>query len=279
MTTTLMEPEHGEGRTESDALIELALAAKEPIQIADHGHAQTLLIDGMAVLIDYEKQLPAPARGRGTVHAHSLDAVGVLVGQYRTATGRTVTYADHERKVLTTVLDDHLGSDSPGWQQWRIVYQLKRTPAWEAWRAMSGNYRTQAVFAEFIEDHVHEITDPDAGDLFELAQTFHAAVNTEIRSARRLSDGRTNLVYSEDVVATGGTNIEIPARISFRVPMFEGAGAEDLTARFRWRRQGTEIVFGLVIDRPDEREREAFDDIIGTADERFDWPVVEAAAP
>ncbi len=97
-----------------------------------------------------------------------------------------------------------------------------------------------------------EIVEPAAADMLELAQSLHVSKQSEFTSDKRLADGRVQFAYRQEQTATAGANgnIDIPTRITLRIPPFDGwLTAFTLSARFRYRMRAGTLTMGYIIDR------------------------------
>lgn len=210
---------------------------------------------------DLEKYGSAPRRSRGTVNVHDAHSFVVAV----TERGAATAYADEEKTALVAILNDD-SPDFPGWRDYRVSLALRPTPEWTAWKD-GQQLGDQQRFAERIEDGLPEIVEPAGAIMLEIAQTFHASVGVEFRSANRLTDGQTQLAYIEDTKASAGKagNVTIPETFKLVVRPFIGSDRFEVDARLRYRVAGGKLQIGYVLVRPDEVERNAFNDVVATA--------------
>lgn len=156
-------------------------------------------------------------------------------------------------RVAVCVLDDHHIGE-PGWGRHVATLDLDLDPAFKAWRKADGVLMAQAEFAEFIEDHLPEITDPDGATLLEIVSTITASSSIQFLSAERLADGTRKFTWSEDQTATAGTagELEIPEAFTIAAPVYLHSGPVTLTARLRYRIGQGGLRIGLKLDRPDD---------------------------
>lgn len=199
-----------------------------------------------------------PRRSKGKISLHDAESFVTAVKERGTAT----VYADEEAMALVAVLNDDT-TDTPGWRDYRAELVLRRTPEWKAW--LDGqDLGDQERFAERIEDGQPEIVNPPAAVVLELAQHFHAATAVDFKSAQRLADGQTQLVYVENVQATAGKSgdIKIPETFDLVVRPFIGADLFKITARLRYRVRGGKLQIGYTLVRPEAVERDAFNDVV-----------------
>ncbi len=263
-------------------------AARPLVQTVDHtadphvivtatpsGHGSVTTIEH-----DLERYLPGPQRQRGTVQAYTA-AGFVAAFQQRTIEGSPATiYADLDTCRLTAVLNDDI-DDTAGWRDHRITYRPQPTPEWAHWTSHQGLV-SQAEFAAALEEGETELIDPAPTVMLEIAQTFHASTSAKFKQHGRLRDGRTQLVYEEDIDAKAGDGeglVTIPDTFTIRVRPFYGAEDVDVPCRLRYRVERGDLRIGYTIHRPDEVVRTSFiEDVVGhVAGELSGWPVIDAA--
>ena len=224
-----------------------------------------------------ERDLPAPARNRGTTVVDSADDLVLAVNQRQT--GPVALYAQERELSIVAVLNDGHGG-SPGHGDYKVVAQLRRTPDWQAWLDGQGMH-DQVEFAEFIEDHLTDIVSPPAADMLELAQTFHAHTSARFSTTQRLQSGRVALNYEEDqeVSAGGDRTIEIPTTFEIAVRPFYGTDRVKVQARLRYRALRGTLTLGWQLNRPDEVERVIFAEQAESAANQLELAVINGAPP
>lgn len=238
------------------------------------------------VTFDTEARLPHPLRTTGTVVLETTDSLIEYVNHHRfryDEPNEAVAYvlARHtEGPRIVVVLNDTeqtkgsyeeidgrhqpvVVSGAPGWRDHRAVLQFTPTPGWQRWvNAHKASNLTQVEFAELVEDGLTEIAEPAGADLLEMAQTMQASTSASFRSAHRLTDGRVQFAYVEDINATAGADgtLTIPSSITLVVAPFEGAAARPVKARLRYRMNGGKLSFRIIIDDIDGVVRAALAD-------------------
>jgi len=200
---------------------------------------------------------PTPERITGTVHVSDVPSWLAYWGKH--ANTSSEVYARRDMGQVVGVLNAS-GTAAPEWGDHRVVLSLERTPEWLQWRSNDGRLITQQQFAEFIEDHLAEIVEPDAATMLELAQSFEASIGGKFKSATRLASGERRLILEETIDARAGqtAELDIPSRLTLSVRPFKAGEPAEVTARFRYRIEGGSLKLGYVLDRPDDREDEAF---------------------
>lgn len=229
-------------------------------------------------------------------HVERVDLTGPEhTGQIARKTGRTVVrdaasflaywakhhddasevYADVEQLSVTAVLDAH-ANDQARFGEHRLHLQLRRTKAWEEWLTLDGKLVDQDRFANFLEDHLPNLVEPDAATMLEIAQSIKASTKGEFQSSSRLQSGERKFSYTEDIKASAGAkgDLTIPEVFQIAVPPFEGATAYTMRARFKYRLGGGQLALGYKLEQPEERARAAFAEILAEIADSITVPVL-----
>ena len=268
----MTDPATAELATGGDAQViaDLAQAAVGPTLIEDDLQIVVVPTGHHVERIDTSAMQPCPRRAKGA--ASTVNNVTAFIELVSRHMSDSVTlWANPDDPQIIAVLNDHhptadkaadreSGTIQPGWRDWRVGLTMLRSDAWEEWRSVHRTSLGQTEFAEFVEDHLLDIIDPDGADLLEIAQTFQATTKVEFKSSKRLATGQEQLVYSEEIAASAGRagEITVPQQFTIRTPIFVGEREVDIPVRLRYRIRGGDLTIQLVIDRPDERERDHF---------------------
>ena len=219
---------------------------------------------------EYTGQLPRKT-GRTVVR----DAASFLTYWTKHHDDASEIYSDVEQLTVTAVLDAH-SADEPGFGEHRLHLQLRRTKAWEEWLSLDGKLVDQDRFANFLEDHLVSLVEPDAATMLEIAQSIKATTKAEFQSSSRLQNGERKFSFVEDTKATAGSkgDIAIPEVFKIAVPPFEGADAYSMTARFKYRLGNGALALGFKLEQPEERAKAAFADVLAAIAEGLDTPIL-----
>lgn len=211
-------------------------------------------------VLDLSPWAKNPARRSGGVVLDEPASFDAYVNEFK-AEGATRLYANLEGAQLIAVFNDDQASASAGaWRDHRATLRLKRTPEWTAWRSRSGKKDGQREFAEFLEEHLDDITQPDAADLIEIARTFTASNKVTFRSGVNLTNGETRFQYDEELEGKAGATgqIDIPREFGLSLAIYEGTEKLEVTARLRWSLRDGNLLIGYVLVDADRLERESF---------------------
>lgn len=216
------------------------------------------------------------ARKTGTTTVR--DAASFLTYYTKHHDENTEVYSDVEQLSVTAVLDAHQ-TNSPRFGTHRLVLGLRRTKAWAEWLNLDGQLVDQDRFANFLEDHLPNLVDPDAATMLEIAQSIKATTKAQFQSSSRLQSGERKFVFTEDTTTSAGArgDLAIPETFKIAVPPFEGADAYSMTARFKYRLNGSTLTLGFKLEQPEERAKAAFADILGAISEGINTPILNGS--
>ncbi len=159
----------------------------------------------------------------------------------------------------------------PQWGDHRVSLTLEVTPEWARWMAGDRKALSQEQFAEFIEDNLTDIIEPNAADLLDVAQMLQGKKTVTFKSGKRLGNGQSALEYTEEIATTGGrTNdtLTVPEKFKLGLVPFVGGDGVEITGRLRYRiSDGGKLSFIYVLDRPHLVIRNAFNAIR----DRIEW--------
>lgn len=247
--------------TEAAVVRDIAMEATEPYSL-DPGQLYRTP-DGQ--LLDLEKYLDAPNRFRGTTALHDPDSFIKLVTEHENQASHV--YASLPATEFIAVFNDANGKEiieGPGWCDHRASLKLAHTPEWKHWTAHDGALLSQVQFAEHIEDGLLEIVEPEAAEMLELAQTFHAKTGVDFKSSTILDSGERQFKYEETTTASAGRkgDITVPKEFVLALLPFEGSPEPfKVTARLRHRLSPEGLKLGYRLTRPHDVIRAAFDDV------------------
>lgn len=254
---------------ENDTIAALAFAAAAPVDI-HHGliwtttdsSGDTHIHDIADRVRDLAQRPPATVRAEPTFA--TVDSFCSYLAKH--ALPETELYGSDIRGVVTAVIDAHRGAGKPaGHELHQALLRLTFDTDWTDWTTNAGKWLSQTEFADFIDDHLHNIVDPTPAVMLDLAQHFTAKKSVTFKSSQRLKDGSTGLSYVEDTTASAGAKgtIEIPDLFTIGVPVYSRRDPWKITARLRYKiHDGGGLSLCYRLDRPDDVRRRAFDDVV-----------------
>lgn len=198
-----------------------------------------------------EHMLPTPSRKRGIVHVN--DEEGFIAVVLRHMNLDTEIYRSKSpTPSFTAIFNGHArdGGD-PGWADFYANYECPMSPEWKVWSGKNKVQMRQAEFAQFIEDNLPDIKQPDAATMLEIAMRFEAKKNVKFASDKRLDNGEVQFTYIEEIEANGKGQMQVPRTFVIGIPIFENGQAYRIDARFRYRiGDGGALVLWYDLERP-----------------------------
>jgi len=229
-----------------------------------NGNCATALPNGVKLVPD-ELFCSTPNQARGSVDIESLESFAAYVLEHG-KDGTPTIFASPSGTYLNAVLDWHNGECSlPSWGEHTANYDLKYTPEFNAWSAINGRVLNQAIFAEFVEEHLADIHTPSAADVLTVVTTLCGKRKVEFTNVINLANGDKSVQWAETTDAKAAGDIRVPSEIKIRIPIFVGSEVEttfDIRALFRYRIQDGRLGFEVKLLHLDKVTALAFEQIL-----------------
>ncbi|MDN5726085.1 MAG: YfdQ family protein [Propionibacteriales bacterium] len=163
-----------------------------------------------------------------------------------------------------------------GWHHHRATLALRLSREWAEWQAIDGQLLDQVKFAEFIEDHLSTIGDPDGATLLEVCQSLQAKTNVNFKSQQFLANGQRQIQFEETIEAKAGQKggLKIPAELTLVLRPFQGCEPVAIQARFRFRISEGTLRLGVRMAEPEKALEDAFDGVVGEVGAGVPVPVL-----
>lgn len=273
-----------ENPSDAQAIVDAATAAAEAKVLATgEVYALPVPLGGSVKVIDLnpESILENPRRKSGTVKVQSADSLVAYLKKH--GDSNSEVYADRVGRKIVGVINADQDGYNAGWRDYRVEFDIHPTDTWLEWMGNNGKMLPQVAFAEFIEDHLSDVSKPAAADMLEIAQSIIAKSSVNFESTRRLSTGAAQLEYRETVEASAGNGakgtLEIPTTITIGIRPFEGAAPYAIDARFRYRINGGDLHLSYKLNDPEEKIRDAFDAVVNDITEQLEEGLVLDGIP
>jgi uncharacterized protein YfdQ (DUF2303 family) len=188
-------------------------------------------------------------------------------------------YCDWMSQMLQVVIDYHRADaeDRARWCKHRGMYRFPLSEEWKAWTAANGEKLPQQEFAEFIEDRLVDVRDPDeAGSetralceklgltlasparVLELSRGLAIKDNVNVKSATTLATGEVQFTYESQHTDAAGGVLKIPRAFLIAIPVFLGdTDAYPIVVRLRYRLSDGRVNWILMMHRADVFLRDA----------------------
>lgn len=217
-----------------------------------------------------EKWALAPRARCGSAKVETLESFIALVNRHKDEGSAIFANLKAEQPWLRAVIDYHDLERKPRYGSHSVCYDFPLSPEFLAWRAISGKALDQVKFAEWIEDHIHELSDPTEDEAAEFEQStglkfglphelkkvargvsIHAAL--KVSNIQTLATGEAQMAFEEahTVKDSDAKPIKVPGLVLVSVPLFYGGDLVRLPFRLRYERVGGAVVWKFLAFRLD----------------------------
>lgn len=206
-----------------------------------------------------------PETEAGIVTVHTLSSLAEYLNNHG-STGSAV-FASRDGALVCGVIDWHdPENEVRAWARHRVQYKLEHTPEWKAWTGINGKPMSQDAFAEFVEENLPDIIEPDGASVLETVSTLQGKRGVQFLSSRNLGNGDVGIMWKEETEAGGGVNgdAKVPAELVLKLPVYRGAEQAttyQVKAFLRYRIREGKLTFEVKLHRPEKAVDSAFDDV------------------
>jgi uncharacterized protein YfdQ (DUF2303 family) len=197
--------------------------------------------------------LDAPRRKQGELLVGDLDSLMAYVEKHKELGTLMVIVWDAATLVVRCIIDHHEATDA-GWRCHAVIAKLKATPEWLAWTKADRTEMGQKQFAEWLEDHLQDVRDPDAATLMEVVTTLEATAGAAFRGSVRLRSGDREFAYKHTTDAKAGQEgtLVIPKALMLEMPVLLGLQPVSINARFKYRLTAEGLMLRYEIERREQ---------------------------
>lgn len=259
--------------TEFDAAF-AAGAASVAASTCDYGEGRSIpyaiVPDGFQVKT-LEHTMEEPPRIKASPKFESVDSFCTYIKRF----GGTETqlFANRGANLIRAILDYH-APDHPSWATHTATLQLRVSDRWQIWKSKNNQRLSQVEFAEFLEDNLPDIVEPDGAVLQSVAEHLEAKKTVLFKSGLNLTNGAVQFSYQEAVEEKGKGQITVPTRFILGLPPYEHSPLTRIDVRLRYRIQDEKLYFIYLMDRPQDIVRAAFDGVVETVEANTQMPVL-----
>lgn len=244
------------------------------------------------IVAAFEKTQPAPYRRRGTYTAADIKSLlgwmeaqcGIGAPVFGEGAERLAVDWKAPKLALIGIGNYSDGVAKPAWHDFTVRYDFPVTKAWTEWVKLSGEWIDQGKFAEFVELHLYEFSEPARGEvlgeavtrmiealggsklvatpqkIYEMARGIKLTVSEKVEVALDRATGEQTLKFSEEHTGAAGRPVAIPKFFYIRVPIFFGEEPSLVGALLRYRNAGGgNVVWSYELFAPDLVVKAAFD--------------------
>ncbi len=258
----------------------------------------------------FEAYRDRPTAKRGTATALTLKSFIDLTNRHLTPHSAIFAETDWRKPKLLAVIDYHeltdggepVGDDfdvvggggRPDNLKHRISYAYPLSDTWKAWVEKNGEVMSQGEFAEWIEDHIADLTSPEDAEKIWLERDFQTTVATpagliqisrglqinveaKVKNVVTLQSGAAQIAFDETHLGGDGKPLVIPGLFLLQVAPFQGGEVIRVPVRLRYRVAAGQTRWLFSMHRPDIYIAQRLVDDIATVAEKTGLPVYEGA--
>ncbi len=249
------------------------------------------LMSAAGIVQEFEKTQPAPYRRRGTYKAADVASLLAWMNWHCNqmapvfGEGAENLAAEWKKPKLALIgIGNYSLMDAPAWHDFNVRYDFPVTRAWTEWCNLSGEFLKQGEFAEFVEKHLYEFSEPLRDEvlseavtrmiealggakqvatpqkMYEMARGVRLTVEEKVEVTLDRSTGEASLKFSEEHTGAGGRPVAIPKFFYIRVPIFFGEEPALVGALLRYRNGGGgNVLWSYELFAPDLVVKAAFE--------------------
>ncbi|KAB1086398.1 DUF2303 family protein [Neorhizobium galegae] len=211
-----------------------------------------------------------PATKRGVAQVTTLESFIDLTNRHKTDDSVIFADTDWQKPSLVTVIDYHQkangGTADNG--RHRVLYEFPRSEEWEAWSGIHNKPLDQTAFAEFIEDHIADLSAPDTqeeedfqakfsfkvaypNELVALSRGLAVHTETRVKSNLVLQSGEGEITWDEQHNDAQGNKLKVPGMFILQIPAFHMGAPMRIPVRLRYRVRAGSLSWTVLLYRPD----------------------------
>ena len=177
----------------------------------------------------------------------------------------SILFADVMNSKITCILDYHVRpndgekqSDAvPRHSAHRAVLQLRHSQEWQTWVSRNEKLMSHTDFAGFLEENGMDIIVPDGAALLELCRDLQIKGGMTFKSSIRMGD-TMNIEYQKDSDVSTKDNLELPAAITIKIPVYFGEEPITLGVLLRRKIDDGQLFLGFKIMRLENAKQAEF---------------------
>jgi len=246
-----MLPETPTTETEYESAFQHGAASFANLQLSE---MRAVVIPDGYKLENTESLLETPNRIRENVKLTRAESFWGYVNDFKN--DGSLIFANAATRTFIAVLDYHRSDTEPRWGSHVATLSLPFSAEFTAWGKNDRKPLSQQDFAEWLEDRLIDVTEPEGAKLLTIASALEATKTLKFKSATRLDNGDSALSFEE---TTSGA-VKIPATFTLGIPVFEGEEPIEIQCRLRYRIDGG-LKFTYLMEDPSEIVRKRFIEI------------------
>jgi uncharacterized protein YfdQ (DUF2303 family) len=255
-----------------ETMRELVQNAQEP---RDHpaGGKYLVLPEGQDVHILSPLEAPLPETIREKVMLSQPESFIGYVNDYKGELTRV--FADEKEHEIRAFIDYHDPDGEHERLGHRVIYKAEYSDQFKRWSQLNNTWTGQRDLAEFLEEALLDIVDPDHATILEIVNSLTISRKQEFKSDQNLSNGNVQLTYEiVDTTKSSKGEIEIPKKIELEIPVFKGGPLARFMCFFRYNLNDDGLRFMIKIAQYDDLVTKAFQTITDGIHAAIEIPIL-----
>jgi len=158
--------------------------------------------------------------------------------------------------------------DLPSFCTHLVDYKPVHSIEWNRWTNTCGKKMTQVAFAEFIEDNIKDVVEPDSAQLFTDITNFRLIRRATFGSKINVQNGEIDFQYSNESEKNG--SVKLPETLTLGIRVFEEGEYYNVNVKLRYRVDEDEgLVLWYEITNQDKVYDYAFNKIVERLTEKY----------
>lgn len=206
-----------------------------------------------------------------------LESFLSYVEQFKT--GATQIFANKDGGVIKAFIDYHM-TDKVQHNRHIPSLAIKYSEELKNWLAADKAPLNQLQFAEFIEDNMANVVEPDGGLLLDIVTNLSSSKKVEFQSSVRLNDGMQRVSYSEEGTNKGRNDLDVPSQLKLALPIFYGEDdvLYSVGVTLRCRIKDGQAIFVIKMKDVQKKIDEAFTDLCEKINKALVLQVLQGSA-
>lgn len=236
-----------------------------------HGVPYLITPDGTDVT-SLESALPNPVRIKTNRAFEEPDSFIGYIKDFKG--GNTRLYGEADAFHITAVFNDDQ-RDDPRWGDHRAQLQLKLSPEWKQWMKACEEAILQRDLADFLEEHLEQIAEPDASELLSDIRSVHVSSNSKFASAQMEGGDIAFTFTTETTAGTTTSRGKVPSKLTLMIAPFRSWNPVQMTVALTYRlSKEKELMFSMQAYRCEQLLASSFNDIRNHIETKAELPVL-----
>ncbi|MDX0213115.1 DUF2303 family protein [Sinorhizobium meliloti] len=218
----------------------------------------------------FERFREHPRRKSGTAKVATLESLISLIDRHKTEHSAIFAETNWEKPSITAVFDYHEAKNGglADNGKHRAHYEFPLSEEWKARVKINGKPLEQVEFAEFIEDHIAELSAPDSfeaedfrgkfgfkvaypNELVALSRGLQVHAETRVKNNVVLQSGEGEITWDEEHRDAQGNKLTVPGMFILSIAPFFMGDPTRIPVRLRYRVSGGKVLWICQLYRPD----------------------------